>query len=269
MPHLDGDRLIQRALNDLPLTRQEAGHLEHCARCGAQIDRLRHVAAQGRHTQSLRDLPAPPQRVWDRIQAELGATGRGAPPPVRLHTDPPPYRPAMRLFDERAHRRVPPAGRRRGPGRLATVVAVAAAAAVAAVVSVIVVIPRSTAPSAAAPCAGVAEVRLETLPGVAAGVTGYACLRTVGGQRRLYVHTTGMPSRSDGDYEAWLLDATSLNGPVLRMEALGVMDGSGGQDFPVSASLDLASYRVLDISAEPHDGNAAHSGRSLLRGTVV
>jgi hypothetical protein len=69
-------------------------------------------------------------------------------------------------------------------------------------------------------------------------------------------------------HRAWLLDETSLSGPTLRMEALGVVGTATDQDLPVPANLDLIDYRIIDISVEAHDGNAAHSGHSLLRGTL-
>jgi hypothetical protein len=109
-----------------------------------------------------------------------------------------------------------------------------------------------------------ARVPLEALPGAPAGAGGYACLRVVDGQRRLVVHAEGMPEQADGDYEAWLLDRDD---PAGRMEALGVL-GQDGPGLTVPASLDLSRYNIVDISAEPHDGNAAHSGRSMLRGTL-
>ncbi|GAA3454984.1 anti-sigma factor [Dactylosporangium matsuzakiense] len=272
MPHLDADQLILRALGEEPLTPQEADHIDRCTECRSGLDELRHVADRGRHTHDLGDLPIPPQRVWDRIQAELAATGRSvAPPPVTLHTDAPPPRPAgigpgssIGIGpDELAARRA----RRRGPGWAMTVL-IAGAAAALAVVATLVATGRPAPAPQAAPCAGAGLVRLEALPGVPAGVTGSACLRTVDGQRRLHIHAQGMPAQTDGDYEAWLLDATSLNGPGLRMEALGALTGGVDEDLPVPPGLDLGQYRIIDISAEPHDGNAAHSGHSLLRGSL-
>ncbi|MEV4141721.1 anti-sigma factor [Dactylosporangium sp. NPDC049742] len=240
----------------------ETDHLDHCPQCRTDLDQLRHVAREGRHMQTLRDLPMPPQRVWDRIEAELAATGRGsAPPAVTLHTDPPPARrsPTARAADEVAARRA----RRRGPGWAMTAL-IAGVAAALAVFATLVATDRPAPAPQAVPCAGVTQIRLEALP----GVTGSACLRTVDGQRRLHIHAQGMPTQTGGDYEAWLLDATSLNGPTLRMEALGVLVDGSDQDLPVPTGLNLEHYSIIDISAEPHDGNAAHSGHSLLRGTL-
>ena len=37
----------------------------------------------------------------------------------------------------------------------------------------------------------------------------------------------------------------------------------------VPAELDPDVYSIVDISIEPRDGDAAHSGRSILRGTLA
>jgi hypothetical protein len=46
---------------------------------------------------------------------------------------------------------------------------------------------------------------------------------------------------------------------------------SGAKDavLPLPPGVDLNRYRLVDVSAEAYDGNAAHSGKSLLRGTLT
>jgi len=293
--HLEPERLVLLALGEETLDQHETGHLDSCERCRAHMDELRDVAGLGRQTQRLRELPPPPEHVWQRIRAELASSGRALPPPaVALHTDPP----AMNGFaggaggapapqprrgddaprhaapeitgehDELAPRRA--ARRQRAPRpRWPATVAIAAAAAVLAVgATVLVLRDRAPAtPSAACP-AGAPKVRLEALPGSPAGVSASACLVTVDGDRKLLVHAEGMPAQPDGDYEAWLLDSTSLDGPSLRMQALGVMGSQPNQELTVPETLDLSKFDIVDISVEPHDGNAAHSGHSVLRGTL-
>jgi hypothetical protein len=272
VPHLDDDRLILRALDDEPLTERETAHLDECLRCRADLDRMRQVVAGGRQTQGLQALPMPPPRVWERIDAKLAENGHDSPGSLAtVQTAPPQQVPPgpsdIPVRDELLARRT----QRRGPGWAMTALVAGVAAAVAAVITLTVtrqLAPTSTPTPQAQPCAGVADVRLQALPGVPAGVTGHACLRISDGQRRLYIHAEGMPSQPDGDYEAWLLDATSLAGPTLRMEALGVLGNSTDQNLPLPSNLDLSKYNIIDISAEPHDGNASHSGHSLLRGTL-
>ncbi|WP_327005921.1 anti-sigma factor [Dactylosporangium sp. NBC_01737] len=281
MSHLEPERLVLLALGEETLDQHETGHLDTCGRCRTEMDELRDVAGLGRQTQRLRELPPPPEHVWQRIRAELAATDRATPPPaVTLHTDPPAApvpaadsvrvpaaRPADELDRRRAARRT--AGRRPGWGVTAGIAAAAAVvAAVAAAAGTALVLrdePRDTVASCPA---GSPRVSLEALPGAPAGAGGYACLVTVDGERKLHVHAEGMPSQADGDYEAWLLDSTSLQGPGLRMQPLGVMGVKADQELTVPGTLDLSRFNIVDISAEPHDGDATHSGRSLLRGVL-
>jgi hypothetical protein len=100
-------------------------------------------------------------------------------------------------------------------------------------------------------------------------VSGDACLVTADGERKVRVHATGLPAPVDGGYEVWLLDSTSLHDPKgLRMKSLGNLGQAANEDFTVPANTDLRRYDVVDISDEPDDGNSAHSGASLLRGTL-
>ncbi|MET7392542.1 anti-sigma factor [Dactylosporangium sp. NPDC005572] len=159
----------------------------------------------------------------------------------------------------------PVGGRRRGPGWVATVVIAAGAAVAGAGVTAGVLYDRGPEgrPAPATCRAGDPRVELEALPGAPSGLSGYACLVGAGGDRKLLVHAEGMPARADGDYEAWLLDPASLG-----VQPLGVLGSGADQELTVPDTLDLARYNVVDISAEPHDGNAAHSGHSVLRGLL-
>jgi len=51
--------------------------------------------------------------------------------------------------------------------------------------------------------------------------------------------------------------------------ALGSLSDRPEAFLPVPPGTDLNRYRLVDISDEPHDGDATHSGRSLLRGTLT
>jgi anti-sigma-K factor RskA len=60
----------------------------------------------------------------------------------------------------------------------------------------------------------------------------------------------------------WLLDAAGK-----RLVSLGLLDGSTAT-FAVPPQVDLADYPVVDVSLEPADGDPAHSGDSVVRGTL-
>jgi anti-sigma-K factor RskA len=233
--HLEPDRRVLLALGEEPVDEHEAGHLDGCDACRTEIADLRTVAGIGRETQDVRDLPAPPEHVWHMINADVGTAETTA----RI-----------------SHRR-------RGPTWRTTVL-IAAAAALAAVPMTFFLV-RVEQPSQGA-CTRSA-VRLTALPGAPSGASATACLVDQGGQRKLRISATGMRVPTDGFYEVWLIDPSSLPDPQnLRMATLGNLGDQPSEDFTLPPNVDLGQYSLVDISAEPNDGNAMHSGHSLLRG---
>jgi hypothetical protein len=80
----------------------------------------------------------------------------------------------------------------------------------------------------------------------------------------LRIDVTNLPLTA-GYYEVWLLNPDQPG----KMQALGTLTGSPDVVLPIPPGTDLNTYRLVDVSAEAHDGNAAHSGDSLLRGTLT
>jgi anti-sigma-K factor RskA len=66
-----------------------------------------------------------------------------------------------------------------------------------------------------------------------------------------------------GIREVWLIN---LDGG--RMVSLGLLARGEAGEFEFPAELLDEGYRIVDISYEPGDGDPAHSGRSLARGTL-
>ena len=106
----------------------------------------------------------------------------------------------------------------------------------------------------------VASVALEPLADYS--TTGQATVEIVDGTEMLAVDVSGLPS-TDGYFEVWLLapDASS-------MIALGTLPAGESTVLPLPAGVSLADYPVVDISAEPYDGDPAHSTDSIVRGTL-
>ena len=239
MSHLQADRLVLAALGEAPLDEPEAGHLDSCAACSQELESLRAVAAVGRRTAEVSALPAPPPRVWQAISDELSV-------------------------GEPQNAVVPAVSERRRPRWLIPALA-AAAAAILAVVGTVLVYDRAEPQpvSCSAP-----PVELEALPGTPSAVRGTACVAAVP-DRTLRVEADGMPAVSDAVYTVWLLDPSSLSDPGgIRLQALGNLGDQPEADFPIPGSIDLSQYSVIDISREPTDGDATHSGDSLLRGQL-
>jgi hypothetical protein len=82
------------------------------------------------------------------------------------------------------------------------------------------------------------------------------------GTSALRLHVKDLPA-APGYFEVWLIDPVSM-----RMFSIGVLNGQSDVELPLPAGVDLHTYSLVDVSAETYDGNVAHSGNSLLRGTL-
>jgi len=76
-----------------------------------------------------------------------------------------------------------------------------------------------------------------------------------------------LPTLADDDLELWLIEPDSDGNPV-DVQPIAVIEGSEPGNYRVPAGLDPGSHYVVDISIEPRDGDAAHSGQSILRGAL-
>jgi len=73
---------------------------------------------------------------------------------------------------------------------------------------------------------------------------------------------TGLPDAGADDLELWV-----INGDVTDMHTLGLVTaGSGRYELPPGVTPD--DFPIVDISIEPDDGDATHSGQSVLRGIL-
>ena len=232
MQHLDPDRLVLLALAESTTDEAEAVHLAGCAECRTELDALKHVADLGAETQDLADLPRPPDRVWSAIAAATTSK----PSSVRA---------------------LAPDNRKR-PRWLAPVLSAAAAAILAVAGTVAVIRLADAAPSVTAKAA------LAPLPAAPPNARGDARVLANG---ELGIDVSHLPLTT-GYYEVWLIDPDNTK----KMVSIGNLpDRSNNPDvvLPIPPGTDLNTYRLVDVSAEAHDGNSAHSGKSLLRGTLT
>ncbi|BAL88068.1 hypothetical protein AMIS_28480 [Actinoplanes missouriensis 431] len=238
MQHLDPDRLVLLALSEELEELTELDHLEGCATCRHEMQALRHVAEVGAQTAELRDLPPPPDHVWHAVQADIASTRPPAEQPA----------PVAELAEHRA--------RRSRPRWLAPVLTAAAAAvlAVAGTIGVDRLIDRAPAEQVTA------RATLAPLPTVPPAAGGDVRVLS-GGQLRIDVRNLPLTS---GFHEVWLLDPDTPG----KMVAVGNLPGTEAL-LTVPPGTDLNRYRLVDVSDEPHDGDATHSGKSLLRGTLT
>lgn len=91
-----------------------------------------------------------------------------------------------------------------------------------------------------------------------------------GGTLRVDIDESDLPSAigDSADLELWLIEPDADGNPA-ELVSLGLIDPANPGDFVVPDTYDPDVYFVVDISVEPRDGNASHSGRSILRGPLV
>jgi hypothetical protein len=193
--------------------------------------------------------PAPvPASVWDGIEAGLDGPAVGTPTAEQQEAD------AVDVVDITR--------RRRGLGWW---VAGAAAAAVVLVVSVGVAITggdddidvRSTAQLGFDP---------DNFDPLGADAAATAELVSVDGELQIRLTDAQLPELDGADLELWLIEPDADGTPV-DVAPVSTLDGSDVYTLP--AGLDPTSHFVVDISIEPRDGDEAHSGRSILRGSFT
>lgn len=256
--HLDADRLVFIALGEEHPTDAERSHLGTCPDCPGELAALTHVAAVGRETRDTSDLPMPPSRVWDQIVAATtgatvtaGATDGAGANVTAGATDgvgagPAGVRPALATVSQL-------------PARWARTVVVALAAAVLGIVGTVGafhVSERVNRPTVAA------QTVLTAYGDTPATAHGSAELLSRNGQTALEIHVADLPP-APGYYEVWLINPNDL-----QMISVGVLGGQSDVVLPLPSTVDISRYRLVDVSAELYDGNSAHSGHSLLRGTL-
>ena len=253
MQHLDPDRLVILALGERTADDAESAHLADCAGCQTEIDDLRIVADLSAETQELRDLPPPPDRVWEGIQAEVTQMAEAGSRSATTAPD----RVVVPL--QSGVRRSTATKRNTGRSRWLPPVLAAVAAAVLAVVGTVSVIQLTDRPAEPAVTARAALTPLPEAPANAAGNA------RVLSDDELRLQIKDLPL-TQGFYEVWLIDPSNLT----RMVSVGML-GSSTADvvLPISPTIDLNQYSLVDISVEARDGNSAHSGKSLLRGTLT
>jgi hypothetical protein len=247
MEHVEDDLLALAALGET-LPDDVVAHLEQCDACRAEVAAFGAVVAVGRSVTPLDRPAAAPAHVWENIQAELGLSI--ADP----STQPRDAEPGSVVPLRRGN-----PSRRTPRGRSSWILAAAAGIVVGGVGGGLLV--NELGGSSEAPPTVVAEVGLDPLPDWQAS-SGIARVETdATGARTLVVSLSGQ-TPDEGFQEVWLIDRD-----VTRLVSLGVLEGTEGR-LPIPASVDLDDYAVVDVSAEPLDGDPTHSGDSIVRGVL-
>jgi hypothetical protein len=259
MKHVDDETLAMLAVSDQVAADDVAEHLASCDRCRDEVAALQRVAAVTRASEDV-TLAAPPEHVWDRIAAEIARTPQQAAAPA---ADPGPATEGGRSETQQHAVARRPRSRPRRRRALALVIAGAGVLAVVLGIGVasgiVPGLPRGDTETV------LANTELAALPGWS-GTTGRAELeRDQDGRVTLLVDLHGERGRSGTGplREVWMM-RSDLGGLV----SVGYLDGDQGR-FTVPDGVDTAEFPVVDVSAEADDGDPAHSGDSIVRGTLT
>lgn len=203
------------------------------------------------------ELVDAPDSVWSGIEAAIADDQRDQA--AVDGATPPPDRPTV----EREVPVVSIEDRRRARPRWLVAAAAAAVIAVVAGIGVLVWGSSDEGPTE------LASTQLAALPGVDVGTANATVrLEREGDDLRLQVDMDDLPPPAPGTfYELWLLDGgdgTPVSVAEMRDPASHV-----STTVPVPANTDTDRFDVVDVSVQ-HDGaGPAHSGESILRGTLT
>lgn len=270
MKHVDDETLAMLAVSDEVADNDVAAHLASCQLCRDEVAALQRVAAVTRSSADV-GLTAPPERVWDRIAAEIADTERAPVDVVDTRRPAARTEPAADTAPRRSRPRGGDRGRPRSADRnrprnrrrvlaavLSGVGVLAVLVGIGVVTGVVPGLPRGSSETV------LASAQLDALPSWK-GSSGTAELeRDRDGRTTLVVDLRGARDEPEagGLREVWMMRA-DLKGLV----SVGFLDGDRGR-FTVPAAMDTAAFPVVDVSAEADDGDPTHSGDSIVRGTL-
>jgi hypothetical protein len=199
------------------------------------------------------DVPAAPADVPAAAPADVPAAP--ADMPAAAPADPPVAAP----IDLAARRSVRAQGSpaRRWVPWLAAAAVVVVGGGIAASIALRGAEPAPTPP----PAAVLAEASLVALPDWP-DASGGAVVRESEGHRTIEISVTSdVPD--DAYREVWLISSD-----LTKLVSVGLLPGDEGS-FAIPAGIDLGEYPVVDVSAEPLDGNPGHSSDSIVRGALT
>lgn len=270
MDHIEPEELAVLALDGREPDAAVRAHLDTCPDCLAEYDSLVRTVALGRGAPD-DEFEAPPSSVWTAIHAELGLSSE-------LAADPTPGRTPVAVADAPASRSDHVAPRRRprrpalasdgtdGTRRRSAWLPITVAAAVGGILAGVALGWLLGAAGTGGtvdqdPAVVLASAELDSFPGWEDAVGSATVEEGADGVRTVVVDLDASVPAGDVR-EVWLIrsDASGL-------VSLGLLDGESGR-FVVPAGIDLDEFTLVDVSAEPVDGDPAHSGDSIVRGEL-
>lgn len=265
--HTNPEVLVLLALGEDSATQAERAHVETCPTCTHEVAELAHLAGVGRMVPDATPLEKPSPEVWRRIQAELGFTITSPPvddsSPLAAESPSTPATAGLAAGPSGATAEVHGADAAESPtgtSRRRRALALALAAALVLIAGIGIGLGWNSL-SRPTPTV-VAEAQLTPASPAWDGSTGEAVVeRRSDGQQFIVMHLE-TPRPVPGTRVVWLMDSTGK-----KMQTVGILTSADGE-WSVPVNVDLEKFPVIDVSDEPFDGNPAHSGESIARGTL-
>lgn len=229
MSHLDPERLALTAAGEV-LTPTEQEHIDACDDCALELAELEHTVDVARATALLGPLETPPERVWDRISAEVRAAAADAPPQ-----------------------------RERRPRRTSALTKLMFS--LAASVAIVLVAVGVWSVVRPAQVVELAAATLDAFPDHPGSAGEAVVVENPDGELQVRV-ALDADDAEGGFREVWLIKADASD-----LVSLGVLEGRDGV-FTVPEGIDIHDFVLVDISQEPDDGDPTHSGDSVVRGEL-
>lgn len=266
--HTNPELLALLALGEDVGNTDDREHVRICPDCAAEVNELAQLAGLGRSARPHEALSRPGPQVWERVRAELGFDGLTASAPTvgtasartdhhgatapRADQGAPTDDAQVLPFQPRS---ASPIGRARQTSL--RWVAVAAVLALIAGIGIGLGWQQVRQPNQTV----IANAELAAFPKYP-GSRGDAVVETEpDGTRYLVVEmSTADPVR---DLQVWMIQPSGTD-----MRSMGfVVNGSGR--FKLPPDMSLSQFPIVDVSDEPlNDGNPAHSGNTVVRGTL-
>ncbi len=255
----DPEFIALTALGEHAASDAQRAHLQDCATCQAELAALADTVRLGR-TLTVADhlQPPAPDRVWASILDELDERPRDVSDPLESSWVRPPTVPHSIPTTRTPPAGIPATGIGSPRGRWFVAIAAAAVLGLAAGAITTWTVGR---PAAVVRPAVIATAVLDPLGSPTAH--GTAIVDTSAGSRQIRVELTG-GAAPDRYLEVWVADTATR-----KMVAVGVLDAASHGTFTLPPGLDLTAYPVVDVSAQPYNGDPAHSADSVARGRLT
>jgi hypothetical protein len=242
--HTNPELLALLALGEDVGNADDREHLRNCPECSREVAELAKLAGIGRSAGAEDLLMPPAPQVWDRVRAELGFADSPALERTEITDQPAASVSPLPVPDSR-------------PARGLRWMALAAVLALITGFGIGTGWQQLRQPSQTV----IAKADLKAFPKYP-GSSGSASITIDEDGNKFLVVKISTPDKVQ-DLQVWMISSAGKG-----MRAMGFID-SGGEPLPLPRDMSLVQFPIVDVSDEPlNDANPAHSGNTVVRGTL-